>query len=74
MLSGFELACKEDIKVAVQFICARYPMYFVLDESRNFLGNKILGTTTDLKKTRPLDVLLYNIPEDFALMMRDAET
>jgi hypothetical protein len=74
MQPGSELACKELMEVAVQFTCARYPMYFILDKSRNVLENKILGTATDLKMTGPLEVLLHNIPEDFALMMRDPDT
>ncbi|KAK4623867.1 hypothetical protein CLAFUW4_05703 [Fulvia fulva] len=36
--------------------------------------NEILGTTTDLKSTQPMDFLLNNIPEDFAIMTRSPET
>jgi hypothetical protein len=36
--------------------------------------NGILKTETDLRKVAPLEVLLNNIPEDFAIMLRDEKT
>ncbi|KAK1960965.1 hypothetical protein LY78DRAFT_696462 [Colletotrichum sublineola] len=71
-LPGAELACKELMEMVIQFLCARYPNQFKHDDS--ILVNNILGTTTDLSKTEPLVVLLNNIPEDFAIMIRDHET
>ncbi|KAK2025746.1 hypothetical protein LX32DRAFT_567510 [Colletotrichum zoysiae] len=71
-LPGSELACKELMEMAIQFVCARYPNQFKRNES--ILVNNILGTTTDLSETEPLVVLLNNIPEDFAVMIRDHET
>jgi hypothetical protein len=33
--------------------------------------NSILKTVSDLKTTPPLQILLNNVPEDFAIMLRD---
>ncbi|KAK1995109.1 hypothetical protein LX36DRAFT_751325 [Colletotrichum falcatum] len=71
-LPGSELACKELMEMAVQFVCARYPNQF--RREGHVLANNILGTTTDLSSTEPLVVLLNNVPEDFAVMARDHET
>ena len=73
-LPGSELACKELMEMSVQFLCARYPHYFVLDEKSMLLHNAILGTKTELKTTPPLHVLLDNVPEDFGIMLRDEKT
>jgi hypothetical protein len=73
-LPGSELAAKELMEVCVQFLCARYPQYFNLDKDKMVLHNKILNTNTDLKATEPLHVLLHNVPEDFAIMIRNPET
>lgn len=72
-LPGSELACKELMEMAVQFLCARYPSHFQLDKSR-ILRNDILGVEYDLVQEDPLDVLLNNLPEDFAIMLRDEVT
>jgi Protein of unknown function (DUF3445) len=72
-LPGSELACKELMEMAVQFLCARYPQYFSLLDNRMF-ENKILGRTQDIRSKHPLEILLDNIPEDFAIMMRDDNT
>ena len=74
MLPGSEHACKELMGMALQFLCARYPQYFSLDLPSLVFVNKILGTTTDVKALPPLEVLLNNVPEDFAIMLRDPET
>jgi len=73
-LPGTELACKELMEMALQFLCARYPHYFRLDASDRVFHNDILQTETDLVNTPPLHVLLENIPEDFAIMLRDDTT
>lgn len=73
-LPGSEIACKELMEMCVQFLCARYPQYFRVDTHRSVLWNGILHTQTNLKSTPPMEVLLHNIPEDFALMLRDPET
>lgn len=73
-LPGSELACKELMEMALQFLCARYPHYFTLDASRTILHNGILKTDTNLKDTAPLHVLFQNVPEDFAVMLRDEKT
>ncbi|KAE8412443.1 hypothetical protein BDV36DRAFT_304839 [Aspergillus pseudocaelatus] len=56
------------------FLCARYPHYFQLLDDQSILRNDILGTETDLRLIHPLHVLLNNVPEDFAIMLRDPET
>ncbi|KAI5455994.1 hypothetical protein BGZ63DRAFT_435939 [Mariannaea sp. PMI_226] len=71
-LPGSELACKELMEMCLQFLCARYPNHFQIS-GYTFI-NKILNTKTDLGKTEPLLVLLNNVPEDFAITLRDPET
>lgn len=73
-LPGTRLACKELMEMVLQFLCARYPHYFRLDADKMVFHNGILHTETDLKTTHPLHVLLNNVPEDFAIMMRDPDT
>ncbi|RSL95204.1 hypothetical protein CEP52_012199 [Fusarium oligoseptatum] len=71
-LPGSELACKELMEMVIQFLCARYPHYFRLEG--NIFINNALGTKTDLSTVDPLHVLLENVPEDFAIMLRDPQT
>lgn len=78
-LPGSELACKELMEMALQFLCARYPHYFTLsssdaDAKKTVFANKVLGTTQIVQDKHPLLVLLDNIPEDFALMLRNPDT
>ncbi|OCL04797.1 hypothetical protein AOQ84DRAFT_300134 [Glonium stellatum] len=73
-LPGSELACKELMEMVLQFLCARYPHYFRLDREKMVFYNGILNTESDLKTTPPLRVILNNVPEDFAIMLRDPET
>jgi hypothetical protein len=73
-LPGSELASKELMEMALQFICARYPQYFCLASDNKIFYNGILKTETDLTTTPPLHVLLNNLPEDFTIMLRDEET
>lgn len=61
------------MEVVLQFICARYPQYFSLVDNR-ILHNRILGTEQDIRAKPPLEILLDNVPEDFALMLRDDKT
>ncbi|KAJ5099737.1 hypothetical protein N7532_006738 [Penicillium argentinense] len=72
-LPGSELACKELMEMVLQYICTRYPQYFTLIDKR-ILQNYILGTEQDIRAKPPLEVLLDNVPEDFALMLRDDKT
>lgn len=72
-LPGSELACKELMEMVLQYICARYPQYFTLVDKR-ILKNRILDTEQDIRAKPPLEILLDNVPEDFALMLRDDET
>ncbi|KAM0549213.1 hypothetical protein ACHAPJ_009523 [Fusarium lateritium] len=71
-LPGSELACKELMEMVLQFLCARYPNQFEIIDTT--LVNHILGTTHDLKTREPLHVLRDNVPEDFALTLRDEKT
>jgi hypothetical protein len=73
-LPGSELACKEVMEMALQFLCARYPQYFRLANDNKIFYNGILKTETDLTSIPPLHVLLNNVPEDFAIMLRDDKT
>ncbi|KAF3395803.1 hypothetical protein F1880_007087 [Penicillium rolfsii] len=72
-LPGSELACKELMEMVLQFVCTRYPQHFELVDNR-ILHNRILGTEQDIRAKPPLEVLLDNVPEDFALMLRDDQT
>ena len=62
------------MEMVLQFLCARYPHYFSLDATKSVFHNAILASVTDLKETLPLHVLFRNVPEDFAIMMRDEKT
>lgn len=73
-LPGSEFATKELMEMCLQFLCARYPRHFRLDVDNMIFHNDILTTQTCLRTTEPLHVLLHNIPEDFAIMLRDADT
>ncbi|KAI0540313.1 alpha-1,2-mannosyltransferase [Xylaria digitata] len=73
-LPGSELACKELMEMAIQFVCARYPKYFVLSEDSLWLENKILSVRANIREKHPLLILLDHIPEDFAITLRDPGT
>jgi hypothetical protein len=73
-LPGTELACKELMEMTLQFLCSRYPSLFSINPRDLTFRNNILNTTTDLKEKDPLEVLLDNVPEDFAVMVRDPQT
>ena len=75
-LPGSELACKEIMEMALQFLCARYPQYFSLskDVDKGYVfHNTILKNETIVNTMHPLLVLLENVPEDFACMLRNPE-
>lgn len=72
-LPGSELACKELLEMVLQFICARYPQYFSIRNDR-ILVNKILDTEQDIRSKHPLEILMDNVPEDFAITLRDDKT
>lgn len=72
-LPGSELARKELVEVVVHFLCARYPRLFQLINGKT-LVNRILDTEHDLATAEPLHVLLDNVPEDFAIMLRHHKT
>lgn len=60
--------------MVVQFICARYPQYFSLQDNDRILCNKILGTEQVIQDKHPLEILMDHVPEDFAIMLRDDKT
>lgn len=62
------------MEMVIQFLCARYPQYFALDKKNMVFHNAILCTKTQLQTVHPLHILLDNIPEDFAIMLRDEKT
>ncbi|KAL8967648.1 MAG: hypothetical protein Q9183_002818, partial [Haloplaca sp. 2 TL-2023] len=75
-LPGSELGCKEVMEMALQFVCARYPQYFSLShsvEKGHVFHNRLLQNETVVKDMHPLHVLLENVPEDFAVMIRNPE-
>lgn len=73
-LPGSEIACKELMEMCLQFLCSRYPAHFSIDARNLLFHNNILNTTTNLKEMDPLEVLLNNVPEDFAIVLRNPET
>ena len=73
-LPGSEIATKELMEMCLDFICARYPQHFRLDKKNQVFHNSLLKNATDLRTTPPLQVLLHNVPEDFAIMLRDPIT
>ena len=75
-LPGSELGCKEVMEMALQFYCARYPQYFSLSGSSSqgyIFHNRLLKKETVINSMHPLHVLLENVPEDFAVMIRNPE-
>ncbi|KAE8316245.1 hypothetical protein BDV41DRAFT_585636 [Aspergillus transmontanensis] len=59
-LPGSEHACRELMEMLLN--------------DQSILRNDIIGTETDLRLIHPLHVLLNNVPEDFAILLRDPET
>lgn len=72
-LPGSELACKELMETCLQFYCARYPTLFSLSEDNKIFHNKVLNTSTIIKRFHPLHILLNNVPEDFGIVLRNEE-
>ncbi|KAI9745482.1 MAG: hypothetical protein M1818_001016 [Claussenomyces sp. TS43310] len=70
-LPGSELACKELMEMCVQFYCLRYPALFSLSDDNKIFHNKLLKEDTDITSMHPLRVLLNNVPEDFAITLRN---
>ncbi|KAK1751351.1 hypothetical protein QBC47DRAFT_351465 [Echria macrotheca] len=68
---GSELAVRELMEMLLQFLVARYPAHFSLSPDKTILTNRLLNTTTDLSSTPPLRVLFDNVPEDYAIMLRN---
>ena len=75
-LPGSELGCKEIMEMALQFLVARYPRHFSLcnHPSKGYVfHNGLLKSETVISSVHPLHVLLENVPEDFAVMLRNPE-
>ena len=68
---GAEHACREIMEMSLQFLCVRYPQYFSLNDTKSVFHNRLLDLKTDLTKMHPLHVLLNNVPEDFAITLRN---
>ncbi|KAK3935623.1 hypothetical protein QBC46DRAFT_461968 [Diplogelasinospora grovesii] len=68
-----DLACRELMEMLLQFVCKRYPQHFELSADKNVFTNRLLGTQADLAdpKLHPLRALFENLPEDYALMLRN---
>ncbi|KAK3400810.1 hypothetical protein B0T20DRAFT_505155 [Sordaria brevicollis] len=70
-------ACRELMEMVLSFLVKRYPSHFSLSPSADGLTpnalfhNRLLSTTTNLLTTDPLQVLFDNVPEDYALMLRN---
>ncbi|KAF8242653.1 hypothetical protein K440DRAFT_106500 [Wilcoxina mikolae CBS 423.85] len=75
-LPGSEAATKEVMEMALQFLVARYPQYFSLQppESPDVFVNRILGKEFSIRSSPPLEILLENVPEDFAITIKNQET
>lgn len=86
-LPGSEAATKELMEMVLQFLVARYPHCFSLDlragagaEGRaggageEVFVNRILGKEFVVSSLPPLEMILENIPEDFAITLRNQET
>ncbi|KAK3994277.1 hypothetical protein QBC44DRAFT_262383 [Cladorrhinum sp. PSN332] len=71
---GTELAVRELMEMLLQFLCIRYPAHFSLSSDRTVFHNGLLNTVTDLLTTPPLKVIFGNVPEDYAIMLRNEET
>ena len=62
--------------MALQFYCARHPHFFRLDHTPAdgyVFRNALLQTDTVVKRFHPLHVLLHNVAEDFAIMLRNPD-
>ena len=55
------------------FYCSRYPSHFQLSRDKSTFHNGLLRTTTNIKSMHPLHVLLNNVPEDFAIVLRNEQ-
>ncbi|KAJ4359182.1 hypothetical protein N0V85_009468 [Neurospora sp. IMI 360204] len=65
-------ACRELMEMVLSFLCKRYPMHFSFSADQSLFHNNLLSTTTNLLQTdNPLQVLFDNVPEDYAVMMRN---
>jgi hypothetical protein len=62
------------MEMVLQFLCARYPQHFHLHDDKKTFENRILRTKQNVSAKHPLLVLLDNVPEDFAIMLRHPET
>ncbi|KAI4722075.1 hypothetical protein E4T48_01689 [Aureobasidium sp. EXF-10727] len=73
-LLGTELATKELLEMVLQFLCSRYPAHFTLNPRTLIFTNRLLGTEINLRNVDALECLLNNVPEDFAIVVRDPQT
>ena len=62
------------MEMVLQFLVARYPPLFSLSDDKRTFTNDILGTSQDITAKHPLLTIFDNVPEDFAIMLRDPMT
>ncbi|KAK4224246.1 hypothetical protein QBC38DRAFT_485938 [Podospora fimiseda] len=71
---GTDLAVRELMEMLLQFLTLRYPAHFSFSSDKSLFHNGLLNTTTNLITTPPLKVIFENVPEDYAIMLRNEET
>jgi hypothetical protein len=62
------------MEMVLRYVTLRYPQHFSLSHNNTVFENKLLGTKQEISKKHPMLVLLDNVPEDFAIMLRNPET
>lgn len=75
-LPGSEAACRELMEMTIEYLCARYPDTFSYDRRTGSFWNGILKRnfeTGSLASDPPL-FLIENVPEDFAIMIKDEKS
>ncbi|KAK3313640.1 hypothetical protein B0H66DRAFT_566664 [Apodospora peruviana] len=68
-----DLATRELMEMLLQFMVKRYPQHFSLSADNTVFHNRLLETTTDLLTTPSLKAIFDNVPEDYALMLRNED-
>jgi len=71
--AGADLAARELMEMLLQFLCQRYPQHFALLEDCTVFRNELLCTTTNVRTIPPLQVIFDNVPEDYAIMLRNED-
>ncbi|KAL4934618.1 uncharacterized protein BDV17DRAFT_249771 [Aspergillus undulatus] len=61
------------MEMVLQNLCTRYPNQFTLEECNKVFVDFLLDIKTNLTTTHPPTVLFDNVPEDFAIMIRNPD-